>query len=229
MKIDNLKLQLQKLSEFLDFMPWYKTKVSGVLLGIVASYNLSIWTIDTQSLLTMIKTAFDQPEIIATTWGVIYWGAVKVTRKSYFDVYLEETLWKAIEFDGAYPNQCVDLVKHYTYYVHKISLWYFWWSALQWFYNSYNTFPNYDFNRIVNNTSDPSQVPNKEDIIFFWWTPFTSDGHVWIVIEAIPWKNKITILEQNWENNSWTWSWDDAVRIKDYTYKNVLWWYEIRK
>ena len=225
-----------KITEFLDFMPWYKTKVATWLLGVVSVYNISIGNIDTESLLTIIRTAFDQPEIIAAATGVTYGLWVKVIRKSYFDTYVESVLWKAIEFDGKVedPNnnhkyQCVDLVKHYSYYVHNISLWIFWWTAFSGFQNMNNTFPSYDFNKINNNLSDPSQVPNREDIIFFDNKfPFTYAGHVAIVLEANVGENLITVLEQNWIGKG-TGKNGDEVRINTYNYKNVLWWYQIRK
>ena len=144
--------------------------------------------------------------------------------------YTKKVLWTLIDYDWVRWSQCVDLIKSYTNEVYKIRLWTFWWSAKSWWLNKSNTFKKDIWDRIPNDKKNSDQVPKPWDIIFFEWTKY---WHVAIVLSAIKWENKVTVLEQNmWD---WNWYWlDDKVSIWAHTYTKsklwlkVSWWYSLK-
>ena len=72
------------------------------------------------------------------------------------------------------------------------------------------------------------QLPRPGDIIF-WNKKFTAwTWHVAVVAEVYKWEDRITVLEQNGVGSS-TWFGADAIRLKDYTYKNLSGWYSYIK
>lgn len=152
----------------------------------------------------------------------------EVSIESYFQQYLKDTLAlkQPIEFDWAYFNQCVDVVKHYMFYVHRIPNRSFGWSAKTAWENVVNTFPVAQWERVVNDYNDMYQVPNEWDIIFFEGSAFDPvNWHVAIVVNAEKWSNAVTVFEQN-AKGSWTWKGEDAPRIFDYNYSGVSGWYK---
>ncbi len=140
--------------------------------------------------------------------------------------YVKKVENTTIDYDGVYGHQCVDLIKNYTKNVLDYRLWSFWGSAASWWVNYMNTFPSKDFERVVNDFSNPDQVPAVGDIIFIK-TPYIYD-HVAIVLDAPVGENYIRVLEQNVGNGDGR-GYDDRVKIGTYTYSNVLGWYHFRK
>lgn len=124
-------------------------------------------------------------------------------------------------------TQCVALSKHFCKEVIWVSLWAFWGSAKTGWANTSNTFSS-DWERIVNDTSNPKQVPKPWDIIFWITWPYSTYGHVGIVLKAKKWENKITVINQNTGNGDWKGQ-DDCVKIEEYSYLNVAGWYNYKK
>lgn len=128
---------------------------------------------------------------------------------------------KLIDVDGVYGSQCVDLVKDCVNKVFNITLGTFGWSARTGWFNNSGTFSPDLWERIENDVTNPNQVPEPGDVIFFNTGRY---GHVGIVMDAKEGENEITVLDQN------TWNWDgywddDVIKIQKYTYKDVYGWY----
>lgn len=141
--------------------------------------------------------------------------------------YWNKMKWKNIDIDWAYNAQCVDLARHFTKEVIWVSLWAFWGSAKNGWMNTSNTFSS-DWEKIENNPNDPAQVPKPWDIIFWTTGKFSKYGHVGVVLKAYKGENRFTTINQNSGSGDWKGT-DDAVKIEDYTYKNVAGWYRYKK
>lgn len=113
------------------------------------------------------------------------------------NAFLDKYLRTAIDEDGWYWYQCVDLAKLYAKEVHWITLGSFGWTARTGWLNKSKTFDLKKWNRIPYTIGF---VPQRGDIIFYdkpWLT-----WHVAIVCEA----NKIDIMVI--EENGSTWNGD---------------------
>lgn len=114
-----------------------------------------------------------------------------------------------VDFDGVYPNQCMDLMHQYVYDVlgitDKTVL------AAPNAYEAYtNNYPQY-FDKIDNT---PTGVPTNGDIVFFGQAIGVS-GHVCIFIDG-----------DNKQFNSFDANWpiDSLPHIQNHTYKGCLGW-----
>ena len=125
------------------------------------------------------------------------------------------TTWtnKPVDFDGVYPNQCMDLMHQYVYDVLGISD-----KATLAQPAAYQVFTNFDniaghdkFDKIPNT---PTGVPQKGDILFFGQQigPY---GHVCIFIDGDV--NSFTSFDANWPTGS-------LPHRQSHTYNGVLGW-----
>lgn len=127
-------------------------------------------------------------------------------------------VWKKIDFDWVYGNQCVDFAKQAAKDLYGVTLWNFSGSAI----NAWNTgspFKNLPFERVLNS---PKAVPPAGAIVFFdrmyrWQTCINPYGHVAVTWDWCTWK-RLVVLEQNaWSGNG-DWNWNNAIteRVLDY-------------
>jgi hypothetical protein len=127
-----------------------------------------------------------------------------------FDEFISKWTNKPIDFDGIYPNQCMDLAHQYAYEVLNITdksvL-----SAPS-AYQVYTQFkwPNY-FTKIQNT---PTGVPIKGDILIFGQSigPF---GHICVVVEGE--MNSFKSFDANWPVGT-------LPHIQTHSYNGVLGW-----
>lgn len=133
--------------------------------------------------------------------------------------YVEKVEWLCIDFDKEYGHQCVDLIKHYTQNVLWIKLWSFWGSAKTGWNNTYNTFPESQFEKIA----DKSKFQVWDIIFWNRWTYW----HVAIITKIFGnWA--FEVIEQNVWNWDWKWA-DDCVKLSVYpNYNDVLWVYRFK-
>jgi len=132
--------------------------------------------------------------------------------------FINKYRWQSVSND--YWAQCVLLVKTFSKEVLWINLWYFWWSAINGWYNKSDTFKSNLWDKIPNT---PEWVPELWSIIFFKWQWFSQQyGHVAVVSEADV--NRVTVIEQNGWAGTWSWLWDDAIRTHTYSYSWVVGW-----
>lgn len=147
-------------------------------------------------------------------------------KKNVVQAYADSNAGKMIDYDWAYGHQCIDLFKDFCdkviwYKTGKTG------NANEAWENKYNAL-NSDWEKITNDTSNPKQVPQVGDIIFWTTWPYSTYGHVWIVLKAKKWENKITVINQNAGSGDWKGQ-DDAVRVQEYSYFNVAGWYHYKK
>lgn len=139
-----------------------------------------------------------------------------------FDQFITKWTGKSIDFDGIYPNQCMDLMHQYAYDVlgitDKAVL------AKAWASLVYTQFAwNNQFEKIANT---PTDVPQKGDIIL-WEEALNYDaaighgyGHVAIVIDANT--NTFNSFDANWPAGS-------LPHIQNHNYNHVLGWLRPRQ
>lgn len=126
-----------------------------------------------------------------------------------FDEFIAKWSGKPVDFDGVYPNQCMDLMHQYVYEVLGISdkkvL------AAPLAYQAYtNNWSGY-FTKIDNT---PTGIPQKGDILFFG-TKIGTAGHVCIVRDAS--LNSFNSFDANWPVGS-------LPHIQTHMYTGVLGW-----
>lgn len=127
-----------------------------------------------------------------------------------FDTFITKWKGKPVDFDGVYPNQCMDLMHQYAYDVlgitDKTVL------AASAAYLAYTNFRWPDLFTKTDNT--PDNFPKRGDILFFG-TGVGQWGHVCIVTKADV--NDFESFDANWPTGS-------LPHIEQHTYKNVLGW-----
>lgn len=127
-----------------------------------------------------------------------------------FDTFITKWKGKPVDFDGVYPNQCMDLMHQYAYDVlgitDKTVL------AASAAYLAYTNFRWPDLFTKTDNT--PDNFPKRGDILFFG-TGVGQWGHVCIVTTADV--NDFESFDANWPTGS-------LPHIEQHTYKNVLGW-----
>lgn len=98
---------------------------------------------------------------------------------------------KAIDYDGAYGNQCVDLMNQYCVEVLGIQ------NPIQVLGGStaYEIYQNYNGSQFIKTLNTPTGVPQAGDIVF-WDTTIGSAGHVAIFVSGD--QNNFTSFDQNW-------------------------------
>ena len=115
----------------------------------------------------------------------------------------EKWLGKRIDYDKAYWYQCVDLIKQYA----DECLWM--WKI--WAIGNAKNIPDSSVFRKFFRLSVKSLI-QWDIIIRTRWNYW----HI-AIVDHILW-NKVYVLEQNWSwKNSWSWLWDNAIRVKDYS------------
>jgi hypothetical protein len=119
-----------------------------------------------------------------------------------------------VDFDGVYPNQCMDLMHQYIYEVLGITdakvL------AAPAAYQAYtNNFPQY-FTKIDNT---PDNIPQNGDIIFFG-TLIGAYGHVCIFVDGDT--NRFNSFDANWPTGS-------LPHIQNHSYNGVLGWLRFKQ
>ena len=148
-----------------------------------------------------------------------------------YDELKAKWLWKKIDFDWVYWNQCVDFVKQAVKDLYWINIWTFNWSAYNW-WNSWSPFST-RWKRVENtlNAIPPAWAVVFFDKIYRWQTCINPYWHV-----AITWKwctkTKLIVLEQNAWNWNWDWKWNNSIteRVLNYVKPSrCLWWYELIK
>lgn len=140
---------------------------------------------------------------------------------SKYKSYRKKWLGKAVDYDGVYGKQCVDLVKHFTKDFMGVTLGSFSGSAL----SGWETGSPFDTNWKKVKYSE-GKSPKLGDIVFFDKTKANAFGHVAIAL----WGNKklLALLEQNAGNWSGEWMDGDEIREKIVTYSKpytCLGWY----
>jgi hypothetical protein len=127
-----------------------------------------------------------------------------------FDDFIKEWTGKPVDFDGVYPNQCMDLMHQYAYEVlgitDKTVL------ATPAAYQVYTQFKWGDYFTKIDNT--PTGVPLKGDLLFFG-TGVGAYGHVCIFINGNV--NSFNSFDANWPTGT-------LPHIQTHNYNGVLGW-----
>jgi len=129
-----------------------------------------------------------------------------------FDEFVKKWTGKTIDFDGIYPNQCMDLSHFYVYevlgYTDKYLL------AAPAAYQVYTNFKSEWEKYFTKIDNTPDNIPSKGDIIF-WGTKIGQYGHVAIFVEgdAIKFKS----FDSNWPVGT-------LPHIQEHDYKGCLGW-----
>lgn len=122
-----------------------------------------------------------------------------------------------VDYDGAFGNQCVDLMRQYCLEVFKVSGY----VAIPPRGNAKDIFKNFVSNKYFKKViNTPTGVPKKGDILFFktsLWFPFSFGiaGHVGIVDYADMYN--IVLFNQNYPTNS-------PCKFTKFKYKDCLGW-----
>jgi hypothetical protein len=127
-----------------------------------------------------------------------------------FDDFIDKWDLKGVDFDGIYPNQCMDLMHQYVYEVLGLTD-----KTILAAPAAYQVFTNFSwgqyFDKIVNS---PTGVPQKGDIVLFG-TAIGAYGHVCIFIEGDA--NQFTSFDANWPTGS-------LCHKQSHNYNGVLGW-----
>lgn len=108
----------------------------------------------------------------------------------------ESKLGQALDFDGQYGAQCVDLFNFYFQYLTGRNPY----SAGFGVNSAYQLFDvrDGDFDYIVNNPNDANQMPNAGDIMIFNGGLPGSGGHGHVAVFVSGDSSAFTVYEQNW-------------------------------
>lgn len=134
-----------------------------------------------------------------------------------FDAFIAQRTGQPVDFDGVYPNQCMDLMHQYVYDVLGVPSR----SALG-APAAYQVYANFDaiyahelFTRFENT---PTAVPAKGDIMF-WGQTIGEFGHVAIFVDGDV--NSFRSFDANWPLGS-------LPHIQSHTYHGVLGWLRLK-
>ena len=97
-----------------------------------------------------------------------------------FSQWKSSVLGKHIDEDGAYGDQCVDVFINYVKYLYPGKPW----SAITGIGNANTLFARSSstyFAKILNDHSNPNQLPRTGDVAVFAGTPTNSAGHIAVV------------------------------------------------
>ena len=115
----------------------------------------------------------------------------------------EKWLGNKIDYDWAYWYQCTDLIKQYLDEC-------LWWGKV-WALGNANQIPNNLINKWFVKIDPNKSVMQWDLIVRTKW----SLGHI-AIVDRIIW-NCVYVLEQNGSGkDSWSWTWQNAIRIKTY-------------
>lgn len=148
-----------------------------------------------------------------------------MSKVSAYKAYKKKWIGKAVDFDGVYGMQCVDLVKHFTKDFLWVSLGSFGWSAISG-WESGSPFDS-KWKKVV---YKKWKSPKLWDIVFFDKMKGNPYGHVAVAL----WGNKtiLAILEQNAGKGLWEWKSGDEIRENIITYTKpyvCLGWYSFNE
>jgi hypothetical protein len=126
-----------------------------------------------------------------------------------FDEFINKQTGKPVDFDGVYPNQCMDLMHQYVYDVLGLTD-----TRLLAHPSAYQVFTDFtetDYFEKIANT--PTSVPQKGDIVLFNKTSSNPFGHVCIFVDGDA--NKFNSFDANFptgslphiQNHSYTFLW----------------------
>lgn len=138
--------------------------------------------------------------------------------------YKDKKVWWNTDIDWFFGYQCTDLVRHYYSTVYWHSLPSGMWNAIDWWSRLWQL--SDDFNKVENVFWDPSNYPSQWDIVFFSTTTSNPYWHV-AIVDNSNWYS-LRVLEQNWGAGIGSWEWTDAIRLRDYWFHSVLWWYQFK-
>ena len=128
-----------------------------------------------------------------------------------FDDFISKWTGKTVDFDGIYPNQCMDLMHQYVYDVLGLTD-----ARLLAHPAAYQVFTDFTesqyFDKIANT---PDGVPQKGDIVLFNKTSSNPYGHVCIFISGDT--NKFKSFDANYPTGS-------LPHVQDHTYGYCLGW-----
>ena len=128
-----------------------------------------------------------------------------------FDDFIVKWTGKPVDFDGIYPNQCMDLMHQYVYDVLGLTD-----ARILAHPAAYQVFTDFTeiqyFEKIANT---PTGIPQKGDIVLFNKTSSNPYGHVCIFIEGDA--NKFKSFDANYPVGS-------LPHVQDHTYGYCLGW-----
>ncbi len=128
-----------------------------------------------------------------------------------FDDFITKWTGQPVDFDGVYPNQCMDLMHQYVYDVLGLtdaSM-----LAHPAAYQVFTEFTETQYFDKIDNT--PTGIPQKGDIILFNKTASNPYGHVCVFISGDA--NKFKSFDANWPTGS-------LPHVQDHTYGYCLGW-----
>lgn len=119
--------------------------------------------------------------------------------------YVASVIGKRVDYDGSFGYQCVDLAKDYCSKVLGMKLGKTWDAKDRWT-NKYNI-----FNKTRTRIKGMDDLMQWDIIIRWRW----KYGHIAIFDHWLD--KKVFVLEQNgsWKD-SWSWLWDNAIRVQGY-------------
>lgn len=127
-----------------------------------------------------------------------------------FDEFIKKYTGKPVDFDGVYPNQCMDLAHFYVYEVLGVKD-----KAVLSAPSAYQVFTGFKWGDLFTKVENkPTNVPKKGDIVV-WGTGVGTHGHIAIFVDGNA--NKFNSFDANWPT-------DTLPHIQDHTYKGVLGW-----
>lgn len=133
-----------------------------------------------------------------------------------FDDFIAKQTGKPVDFDGVYPNQCMDLMHQYVYDVLGLTD-----RRLLAHPSAYQVFTDFNetdyFEKIANT---PTGVPQKGDIVLFNKTSSNPYGHVCVFVSGD--ENAFKSFDANFPTGS-------LPHIQDHKYTNCLGWLRPKK
>lgn len=133
-----------------------------------------------------------------------------------FDEFVSKYTNRPVDFDGVYPNQCMDLMHQYVYDVLNLTdrrlL------AHPSAYQLFTDFTETDYFEKIANT--PTGVPQKGDIVLFNKTSTNPYGHVCVFVEGDA--NAFKSFDANFPTGS-------LPHVQDHKYTNCLGWLHPKK
>jgi hypothetical protein len=126
--------------------------------------------------------------------------------------FVERRLGKKVDYDKAFWYQCVDLIKQYA--DECLGMW-----KIGAIGNAKNVPKGIFWKRFW-------QIYTSFEDVMQWDIIVRTRGEYWhiAIVDHIYWW-KIYVLEQNWSGkNSWSWTWDNAIRVQPYSFNfyNVI-------
>lgn len=131
--------------------------------------------------------------------------------------FVGSVLGRFVDYDHAFGNQCVDLIRKWAQEIHGVSAY----VSIPTTGSAKNIFTNFRDNKYFKKVlNTPSGIPKQGDIFFFKtssWFPFLfgRDGHTGIVDSADI--NNVILLNQNYPTGS-------PCKFTKFSYKDAQGW-----